>query len=137
MIEFFMPMEKVPTTTHQQKQINLKESIKKGKPIFYEPDSLAMARNKLGAHLSNHIPDEPFDSAVQCTVKWLFPSKTKKDGSWKDTKPDTHNLNKLLFDVMTDLKFWTDDALVVSEVIQKFWVNGSPSGIYIRIEEVT
>lgn len=132
MLEFFMPMKKPPTTTHQQKQV----TIIKGKPVFYEPDSLKAARAQLMNHLAPCVPDEPFNSAVQCTVKWLFPTTRHKDGSWKTSKPDTHNMNKLLFDVMTDLEFWKDDALVVSEHIQKFWVNGSVPGIYIRIEEV-
>jgi len=66
-------------------------------------------------------------------VKWLFPTRKKKDhGQYKITRPDTHNLNKLLFDVMTDLKFWSDDAQVVSEIIEKFWTCGVP-GIWIAI----
>lgn len=35
---------------------------------------------------------------------------------------------------MTDLKFWKDDALVVSLVAEKFWAK--LPGIYIKIEEV-
>jgi DNA replication protein DnaC len=35
-------------------------------------------------------------------VKWLFPITNKKhyDGEWKNTAPDTHNMDKLLFDVL-------------------------------------
>lgn len=35
---------------------------------------------------------------------------------------------------MTDVVFWKDDALVVSEIIEKFLVEAP--GIYIRIEEI-
>jgi Holliday junction resolvase RusA-like endonuclease len=35
---------------------------------------------------------------------------------------------------MTDLGYWTDDALVASEIIEKFWA--ARPGIYICIEEV-
>lgn len=135
MIQFFVPLKNPPTTTHQQKQV----TVKNGKPIFYEPDSLKEARSILQAHLGQHIPECPFKGkALQCTVKWFFHTEAKKysDGQYRRTKPDTHNLNKLLFDVMTDLRFWEDDALVSSEVIQKFWVKDSPPGIYIRIEEL-
>lgn len=135
MIQFFVPLKNPPTTTAQQKQV----TIRNGKPIFYEPESLERARNILTAHLGQHVPDKTLKGkALQCTVKWFFPTEASKynDGDWRKTKPDTHNLNKLLFDVMTDLKFWEDDALVTSELIQKFWVKESPSGIYIKIEEL-
>lgn len=134
MTQFFIPLKNPPTTTAQQKQV----TIRNGKPIFYEPDSLKEARAILSAHLGQHTPDQPFNKAIQCTVKWFFHTEAKKysDGQYRKTKPDTHNLNKLLFDVMTDLGFWKDDALVASELIQKFWVKESPPGIYIKIEEL-
>lgn len=129
--EFFISMAKVPTTTHQEKQVR----IVNGKPIFYEPAELKAARSKLMAHLGKHTPKDKYTKAVRVTVKWCFPITGKrKDGQWKTTKPDTHNLNKLLFDVMTDLGFWTDDALVASEIIEKFWAK--LPGIYIKIEEL-
>ena len=48
------------------------------------------------------------------------------------TKPDTDNLQKLLKDVMTDLGFWKDDALVASEIVEKFWAERP--GIFIYVE---
>lgn len=135
-MQFFVPLKKPPTTTHQQKQV----TVRNGKPIFYEPESLKSARALLMAHVGLHAPEYPYENvALHCTVKWFFPTKAKShsDGDWKKTKPDTHNLNKLLFDVMTDLKFWEDDALVTSETIQKFWVKESPPGLFIKIEELT
>lgn len=114
-----------PTITHQQKKV----TVVKGKPIFYETEELETARSKLQAHLSKHIPDKPSDGPLQCNVKWLFHSNVRKAGELKYMKPDNHNLNKLLFDVMEDLGYWVNDARVASEIIQKFWVNGSPPGI--------
>lgn len=35
---------------------------------------------------------------------------------------------------MTKAKYWTDDALVASEIVEKFWAERP--GIYIRIEEL-
>lgn len=130
---FFMAMQP-PTATHQQKQVR----VVKGKPIFFEPDNVKRARGKLKDYLAGHVPDEPFDKALHVAVKWFFPTDQKQysDGQWKTTTPDTHNLNKLLFDVMTDLKYWTDDSIVTSELIQKFWVKTSPPGIYIEIKEL-
>lgn len=130
MIRFFLPMIP-PTTTHQQKQV----TVRNGKPVFYEPNELKAARSKLMAHLGKHVPDKEITGGVHLTVKWLFPIKGKhEDGEYKLTKPDTDNLNKLLKDCMTDLKFWKDDALVASELIQKFWAE--TPGIFIQIERL-
>lgn len=129
-IEFFMPMIP-PTTTHQQKQV----TVRNGKPVFYEPEELKAARAKLMAHLGKHTPVEKFESAVRLMVKWCFPMiEGRKDGQYKHTRPDTDNLQKLLKDCMSDLDYWTDDALVASEIVEKFWAK--IPGIYIRIEEI-
>ena len=69
-------------------------------------------------------------------TKWCFPITGKHyDGEYKGTSPDTDNLQKLLKDVMTDLGYWTDDALVASEIIEKFY--SKIPGIYIAIEELS
>ena len=44
------------------------------------------------------------------------------------------NLQKLLKDCMTLVGFWTDDALVASDLCEKFWAE--VSGIYIKVEEL-
>ncbi len=128
-IEFFLPM-KPPTVTHQEKQVH----VVNGKPQFYEPAELKAARSKLVAHLAGHIPEKKFNGPVRLVTKWCFPRGKHRDGEYKATRPDTDNLQKLLKDVMTDLKFWTDDALVASEIIEKFWAE--IPGIYISISEL-
>ena len=126
--EFFMPM-KPPTITHQQKKVK----AVKGKPMFYEPSELKAARAKLAAHLAKYIPAKKYTSAVRVTTKWCFPITGKHtNGEYKYTAPDTHNLQKLLFDVMEDLGYWDNDARVASEITEKFWAD--IPGIYILIE---
>ncbi|WP_363549594.1 RusA family crossover junction endodeoxyribonuclease [Caldifermentibacillus hisashii] len=128
--EFFMLMLP-PTTTHQQKQV----TIKNGKPVFYEPDELKAARSKLMAYLGQHVPENKYTGPVRLITKWCFPITGKHtDGEYKYTKPDTDNLQKLLKDCMTDCGYWKDDALVVSEITEKFWAN--VPGIYIKIEAI-
>jgi Holliday junction resolvase RusA-like endonuclease len=130
-LEFFIPMAKVPTCTHQEKQV----AVVKGKPQFFEPPELKAARAKLEAHLAQHIPTSRYTGAVRLMVKWLFPVKgTHRSGEWKTTKGDLDNLAKMLLDVMTHLGYWQDDALITSMVLEKFWAD--KPGIYIRIEEV-
>ena len=127
--QFFMQMIP-PTVTHQEHKV----SVVNGKPVFYKPSELKEAEAKLTAHLTKHIPQQPYATGVRLVVKWLFPKGKHKDGEYRITKPDTDNLNKLLKDCMTKLKYWKDDALVASEICEKFWA--AIPGIYIRIEEL-
>lgn len=130
MIEFFMPMADVPTCTHQEKKV----AIIKNKPIFYEPANLKAARQKLMAYLGQYVPETPYCCGIRLIVKWCFSRGRHKAGTYKTTKPDTDNLQKLLKDCMTRVGFWEDDALVASEIVEKFW--SDIPGIYIRIEKL-
>lgn len=127
MIQFFMPMVP-PTVTHQEKQV----AVVNGKPRFYEPEELKTARAKLRDYLAMHRPEAPMEGGVRLVVKWCFPRGNHPDGSYRITKPDTDNLQKLLKDVMTSLGFWKDDAQVASEITEKFWTE--IPGIFIRVE---
>lgn len=127
--QFFMAM-RPPTCTAQEKQVR----VLHGKPQFYEPQALAAARAKLCAHLGQHRPEQPYTGGVRLVVKWLFPRGKHPNGSYRTTKPDTDNLQKLLRDCMTAEHFWTDDALVCSEITEKFWAD--TPGIWIHIEPV-
>lgn len=128
--EFFLPM-KPPTKTHQEKQV----AVVDGKPVFYEPPELKAVRSKLQAHLAKHIPLKRYKGPVRLVTKWCFPIIGKHyNGEYKTTRPDTDNLQKMLKDVMTGLGYWADDALVASEIIEKFWAE--KPGIYIVIESL-
>ncbi|MEG0513480.1 MAG: RusA family crossover junction endodeoxyribonuclease [Clostridia bacterium] len=130
-MQFFCPMKKVPTTTHQQLQV----TVVNGKPHFYEPDDVKAARALLRAAVIAHKPAQPFSQGVRLMVKWCFPLCAQhKNGEYRTTKPDTDNLQKLLKDVMTDCGFWVDDALVCSEIAEKFWAE--VPGLFIRVEAV-
>lgn len=130
-MHFFLSMDP-PTKTQQEHRVGIS---KNGKPYFYEDQDLKKARMDLRRALSRFVPDEPYTNALRLTVKWLFPKKKHRDGEYKTTKPDTDNLNKMLKDEMTHLGFWKDDALVASEIIEKFWAE--VPGIFINIEEIT
>lgn len=130
MMEFFMPM-KPPTVTHQEKKVH----VVKGKPVMYEPPQLRAARAKLTAHLAQHKPDQSMTGALRLVVKWCYPLGAKHTpGTYKTTRPDTDNLQKLLKDCMTDVGFWRDDAQVASEIVEKFWT--TVPGIYICVQEL-
>ena len=78
MTEFFMPMIP-PTITHQEKKIH----VVNGKPVTYEPPELREARAKLMSRLVGHRPEQPYDTGLRLTVKWLFPRGKHKDGVLK------------------------------------------------------
>lgn len=129
-IEFFLPMIP-PNKTFQQHQV----TCKKGKPVFYKPAELKAVRSKLMAHLGQYVPEKKYTSAVRLITKWCFPiTGRRKNGQYKTTKPDTDNLQKMLKDIMTELGYWKDDALVASEITEKFWAK--IPGIYICIEKL-
>lgn len=130
MTEFFLPMIP-PTVTDQQHALG----VRNGKPFVYDPPALKDAKEKLTAHLLPHAPTTPIDSGVRLIVRWCFPKGQHQNGEYRITRPDTDNLNKALKDCMTRCRFWKDDALVASELIEKFWAE--IPGVYIRIEELT
>ena len=128
-IQFFMPMVP-PTVTAQEHKV----AVRNGEPHFYDPPELKAAKEKLAAHLSQHTIPQPLTSGVRLVTKWLFPIQgSHKNGEYKTPRPDTDNLQKMLKDCMTKCGFWKDDALVVSEIVEKFWAE--IPGIFIRIED--
>ena len=131
-MHIFIPMEP-PTITQQQHRIGVTKS---GRKYTYEQQELKEARSDLRARLVEHAPKETITDPVGLYVIWCFPIKGKhKDGEWKTSKPDTDNLNKMLKDVMTELGWWKDDALVVSELIEKRWA--VKPGIFIQWKELS
>lgn len=128
MTEFFLDIIP-PTVTHQQKKV----TVVNGRPRFYEPPRLKAAREQLALLLKPHRPRKPYACGLELTVRWQFPKGRHKPG-YRTTRPDTDNLQKLLKDVMTSAGFWTDDALVAVEHVEKVWSNRA--GIYIKIEEL-
>ena len=128
--QFFMAMDP-PTTTAQMHQVR----VIRGKPVFYDPPEVEQARQKLTAFLAQYKSGhKKYRTGIRLMVKWCFPKGEHPDGAYRITKPDTDNLQKLLKDCMTKVGFWTDDCLVASEIVEKFW--SEIPGIWIRIEEL-
>lgn len=128
-VEFFMAMDP-PTATHQEHKV----AVVNGRPVFFEPPELKVARSKLTAYLAGHKPKTVLNGPLELVTTWCFPRGTHADGEYRTSKPDTDNLQKLLKDCMTAVRFWKDDALVVREITEKFWAE--VPGIYIRISEL-
>ena len=99
-----------PRSTAQEKQY----AVRNGRVVVYETANAKAAKQLLRLVLAPYTPRNPLTGAVALYVTWRFPykGKTHVDGEYKTTRPDTDNLNKALKDVMTDLGYWKDDALV-------------------------
>lgn len=116
-----------PTVTQQEHKV----TVRNGKPIFYEPAELKQARQFLLDSVARYKPEEPFAGPIRLLTKWIWPKDIEGEWIWKTTKPDTDNLIKMLKDCMTRAGFWRDDALVVSEVTEKFY--GRHPGIFVEV----
>lgn len=129
-MHFFLSMTP-PTKTQQEHRIGKR---KDGSVYMYEDRDLKEVRYTIRNALKPFAPDDPIPGPIRLITKWLFPKGTHANGQYKITKPDTDNLNKMLKDEMTKVGFWKDDALVASEVIEKFWAD--VPGIYIEIQRL-
>ena len=135
----FMLSFNPPTVTHQEQKIRVlcDKKNKRYIPQKYNPPELEEAKQLYIAHLMKNKLDEPLAGPVALMVQWRFLTAIKKlDQTWKTTKPDTDNLDKLLKDCMTEAGFWHDDAQVVHEAISKIWVASDP-GIIIAVYDLT
>ena len=120
-----------PTITAQERRIGKR---KDGSLYIYEDRELKEVRMLLRARLSKVAPEDPMDGPLRLVVKWMFPNGQHKHGTYKTTKPDTDNLNKMLKDEMTRTGFWKDDAQVASEIIEKFW--SKEPGIFVEVQRL-
>lgn len=135
--QFFLPMI-VPTVTAQERRIGVNKS---GRPYVYDSPDVRDARQKFTAALVDalhrHGPSEKLTCGVRLTTRWCYriPEGSRhRDGEYKITRPDTDNTIKLFKDCMTRSGFWKDDALVASELTEKFWAD--VPGVYVKIETI-
>lgn len=128
-IHFFMPMIP-PTVTHQEHKITV---TKNGKARFYDPAEVKATRLKLRDYVVAAMPlgTKKALGPVALQTTWIWPEGPKHPAGYKCTKPDTDNMIKMLKDIMTQLDFWEDDALVAVENTQKLY--GPIPGIYVDI----
>lgn len=131
--EFFIAMKKIPTVTNQEHRAAFKGPGKQ--VVFYDTPQLAAARMLYVSMLAPFRPEKPLTGPISLRVYWCF-AATKKHpaGTWKTSKPDTDNMQKLFKDCMTKVGFWKDDAQVVMELVAKRY--DQFEGIYVRVQQI-
>lgn len=134
-INIFLPMTP-PAGTAQQRKI----SFRSGRT--YLPAHVKRAQKAFTDALQPYIPDTPLSGPLKVTQRWYypFPASRRRKGiaiAPKTTIGDADNIAKLLNDVITRCGIWTDDRLIYSLSVEKYWVdpNTYPIGIEILIVE--
>ena len=130
MMDFFLDIQP-PTVTAQEHKVR----VVRGKPMFYDTAKLKAARSTFESLLRRHRPATPLEGPVALSVEWHFATKSHKEGTFRVTRPDTDNLQKLLKDCMTRVGFWKDDAQVCREEVTKRWSRQKP-GIHIKVVNI-
>lgn len=130
----------MPKGTAQQKGERIGYRFVGGRKVpyidHYRKPEVQASRNQLTLMMKKYRPKEPSDRPIRLVVCLYFDiSKPKKLwGTYKTTRPDCDNYVKEIKDVMTDLKFWNDDAQVVDlRVIKRY---SEKATIYISMEEL-
>lgn len=114
-------------------------AIINGRPMFFKNKQAQTAENDLTLLCSRFRPDAPLEGPVSLAVDFVFPwrkTEPKKRlalGRVPMTKkPDCSNLIKQIEDVLTKLRFWSDDGQVVDLRVSKAW--GDRVGISVQIK---
>lgn len=139
--EFYLHFEDgMPKGTAQQKGERIGYRFVGGRKVpyidHYRKPEVQASRNQLTLMMKKYRPKEPSERPIRLVVCLYFNVKEPKKlwGKYKTTRPDCDNYVKEIKDVMTDLKFWNDDAQVVDlRVIKRY---SEKATIYISLEEL-
>lgn len=128
-----------PTKTAQEKGLTTRTVYYNGRPrvvpFAYETPEVKQIRHRWRLVLMDHKPLEPIKGPVRMTTVWTFKTAGRhKPGTYKDTKPDTDNLIKLLKDALADCGYFENDSRVADERTIKVW--GDDPGIEITLESI-
>ena len=128
-----------PSITAQQKRVR----VVRGKPVFFHGAKMREEAATWAGLLQPHQPPAPLDGPLALSLRFVYPhlkSAKKTDVHRllpKITKPDAGNVAKHLEDVLTRLRFITDDARIADLRVQKFHGPEAEVGIRIQIAPFT
>lgn len=138
MISFFLPIIPAKATSQGAGKRIL---VVRGRPMFFKSKQAKEAEGDLMSLCAPYAPEEPLQGAVALYVDFTFPwrkSEPKRRialGRVPHTsRPDCSNLIKMIEDVMTKLRFWTDDSCIAQLSISKAW--GDKVGISVQIRQI-
>lgn len=130
-IKMFLRIEP-PSTTFQNKGWKVTKS---GRPFQYERPETREVRAKLAAHMAAFRPEVPLKGPIDMSVRYFYTeTKSHPSGTFKTTKPDLDNLNKLLGDTLQEQKIIEDDKDICHLEMLKMY--SDVPGIMIRLAEM-
>lgn len=124
-----------PSVTAQQKRLH----IVGGKPVFFHGAKQRAQEETWSSLLMPHVPDAPLDGPLELFVRLVWPHNKTAPKRDRDrlipriSRPDTGNVSKHLEDLLTRMRFITDDSRVARLVVEKFHGPESAVGITIQI----
>lgn len=135
MISFFVPIDP-PRATHHSKVI-----VNTGKHSrLVDSAGLTESRAIQRILFKRFAPKTPMTGPLALTLEYTFPylakhsQKVRDNGTiYKTTSPDADNLSKVTTDILTELGFIANDALVCDLRVCKY--HGKVPGISVMILE--
>lgn len=132
----------IPTKTTHQSALRILKG--KGGKMFvgkYQKSEFRNWLQEFKLKIKNSIPSSPLTGPIEAEIEFYFPynkSASKKiidAESWKITRPDLDNMEKSIFDCLTEQGFIEDDSLICRKLsIKKY----SPKPrIVIKLTKIT
>lgn len=108
---------------------------------MYDPSTAEGWKGQIALAARPLLPPVPIDGPISISAVFLMP-RPKRLQRAKDpdliphiSKPDTDNLAKALFDCLTQIGMWGDDAQIVTSRISKFYCEkGGRPGVSVVID---
>lgn len=125
-------------------QPRVRACVRGGHAAIYTPETAGEWRRNIEASLSRHR-DKQLSGAFEVNMEFYFNRPKshygtgKNSGTLKDsaprymtTKPDIDNLAKLVLDCLNRIKYWNDDAQVVTMKVSKSYADIFDQGVRIE-----
>ena len=123
-----------------------------GKARMYNPKTAKDWKRQIGLSLMEVISPEyrGYEGAVEVHSTFLLKRPKSHYGTGRNNdrlkdnapafclkKPDLDNLQKAVFDAITDHKIWKDDSQVIKETTEKLWADNQSNGLLLNIKFLT
>ena len=133
-VQAFVPMERVPTVTHNDLQAYIGRD---GRAHVRKSARLHSAEGAYLARLAKIAEgmDGPLSGPLSASIRWCFPTLGRHaQGEPRDKPPDLDNMEKTFLDCCQRAGIIADDGGIVEKETVKMWRD--PSGVWFRFEEI-
>jgi Holliday junction resolvase RusA-like endonuclease len=116
----------IPTNTTHQSSLRILKG--KGGKMFvgkYSKTAFRAWLEEFKYKIKDKVPNTPLDGPLQVEIDFYFPhikstsEKKRQLDAWKTTRPDLDNMEKSIFDCLSDMGFIVDDALICHKISRK------------------